>query len=196
MTCIDLCGRSTSSSVLSVSISNLSTPASMMCAVLTDRRLVWYYCQFTVVSRASCSICRLIGVDLGVDPSKSIPVDLGIQSRVGSTLIGVIDPLSNLKREVTFVLRWCKSTWTNLKSINNSQCFSKVALQAVSRPIHRKFLHANHQLMATMWSLWTSLSRQPTVIWRPLSVKHCDAALYLHHCHYRGTVWYGIRLFV
>ena len=36
-------------------------------------------------------------LDLGVDPNKSTPVDLGIRSRVGSILLGAVDPPSNLK---------------------------------------------------------------------------------------------------
>jgi len=46
-------------------------------------------------------------------------------------------------------------------------------------------MHVDRQLMATMWSEWTSLSQQLTVIWRPVSVKvkHCDATLGLHHHH-------------
>ena len=54
-------------------------------------------------------------VDLGVDPNKSTPVDLGIRSRVGSILLGAVDPPSNLTWQVTLVLLCCKSTWTDLR---------------------------------------------------------------------------------
>ena len=56
------------------------------------------------------------GLDLGVDPDKSTPVDLRIWSRVGSILLGAVDRPSNLKRKVTFALLSCKSTWTDLKA--------------------------------------------------------------------------------
>ena len=52
----------------------------------------------------------MLRLDLGVDPNKSTPVDLGIRSRVGSILLGTVDPPSNLKRKVTLVLLCWKST--------------------------------------------------------------------------------------
>jgi len=60
-----------------------------------------------------------------------------------------------------------------------------MALQTFSRPIGHKFLHANRQLIAAMW---TSLSRQATVIWRPLSVKRCDTTLGSHYHHYHHNI--------
>ena len=61
---------------------------------------------------ANCATDTVHGerIDLGVEPNKSTTVDLGIRSRVGSILLGAVDQPSNLKREVTLVLLYCK--WT------------------------------------------------------------------------------------
>jgi len=41
-------------------------------------------------------------IDLGVDPNKSTGVDLDIQSWVGSFMLGVVDPPSNLNQQSDF----------------------------------------------------------------------------------------------
>ena len=62
---------------------------------------MFYYCTL---------LQNYIILDLGVDPNKATGVDLGILSRVGSILLGAVDPLSIVKRRVTLVLLCCKST--------------------------------------------------------------------------------------
>jgi len=52
----------------------------------------------------------LLTLDLEVDPSKSTGIDLDIQSRVVSFMLGVVGPPSNLNQQSDFISVVIKST--------------------------------------------------------------------------------------
>ena len=64
-------------------------------------------------------------IDLGVDRSKSTRVDMGIRSRVGSILLGAVDPLVEFEMATDFSLALLQVYLNRLKSPNNSQCWPK-----------------------------------------------------------------------
>src|SRR5688572_14559430 len=63
------------------------------------------------------SQCRTSRIDLGVDPNKSTPVDLGIPSRVESFLLNATDP------QVEFVLK------SNLKLFSTEVDLNRLGTQ-------------------------------------------------------------------
>jgi len=83
-------------------------------------------------------------IDLGVDRSKSTRVDMGIRSRVGSILLGAVDPLVEFEMTTDFSLALLQVDLNRLKSPNNSQCWPKQhrkPLPSIYCTVHHTFLH-------------------------------------------------------